>query len=146
MIRDLRKGDIVRTSAKDGDAAVVRCIVRTPCATGEDDLVTLPGGLRVTPWHPVRMPGEAKWRFPARDFPDAVRNTAMPCEAVYSVLLDSGSMLTIDGYEGIALGHSGFENDAVAAHPFFGNEAAITAALSSMRGWSDGLVVRELDR
>lgn len=142
-LRDLRRGDVVR--AAGGRAATVRCVVRTPCPSGEADLVTLPGGLRVTPWHPVRAAGEVAWRFPARDVAGAARGT-VPCDAVISVLLDEGqSELTfVDGMiEGIALGHGGFMHDPVASHAFFGRRDAVVAVLASMRGWAEGVI--ELD-
>jgi len=137
LIRDLQSGDRVATTG--GGAARVRCIVRTICPLGTADLVTLPGGLRVTPWHPVRVAGEAAWRFPARDVRGAVRSHTAPCEAVYSVLLDSDHTLLIDGYECVGLGH-GIPNDPVASHPFFGEEEAVLASLQAMKGWPEGLV------
>jgi len=137
-IRDLALGDRVATAG--GGAATVRCVVRTACPTGSLDLVTLPGGLRVTPWHPVRKPGEAAWRFPANDPGGVTRSTV--CEAVFSVLLDGGHAILVDGYEGIGLGH-GITDDPIAAHPFFGREDEVRASLRAMEGWRTGVV--ELD-
>jgi hypothetical protein len=137
LIRDLAKGD--RVAIAGGGSARVCCVVRTACPWGHADLVTLPGGLRVTPWHPVRLPGEAAWRFPARDVSSAVRDYTTPCEALYSVLLESGHTLLIDGYECVGLGH-GITDDPVASHHFFGQEGAVRASLRAMEGWCTGVV------
>ena len=127
---------------KHGRAATVRCVVRTACPTGSADLVTFPSGLRVTPWHPVRTPGEASWSFPAR-LAAAERwgpeQGPTPCEAVFSVLLDGGRALLLDGCEGVALGH-GIADDPVASHPFFGDESAVLSSLRAMAGWRDGFI------
>ena len=94
---------------------------------------------RVTPWHPVRLAGDEAWGFPGRAISGAVRDYDAPCEAVYSVLLDSGHTLLIDGYECVGLGH-GIQHDPVASHPFFGREDAVLASLQAMEGRRTGLV------
>ena len=137
LIRDLAKGDRVATAG--GGEAKVRCVVRTACPLGHADLVTLPGGLRVTPWHPVRLADEAAWCFPARDVGGAMRSRTSPCEAVYSVLLESEHTMLIDGYQVVGLGH-GITNDSVASHPFFGQQDAVVGSLQAMTGWRTGFV------
>lgn len=93
----------------------------------------------MTPWHPVRVEGDTVWRFPARDVRGALRSHTAPCEAVYSVLLESAHTLLIDGYECVGLGH-GIANDPVASHAFFGNWDAVLASLQAMEGWRGGLI------
>lgn len=84
-LRDLRRGDRCVAGGRGASAegreeaegrkhaegpaapvAVVRCVVRTRLAPGSRALlVALPGGLRATPWHPVRPAGASAWAFPA---------------------------------------------------------------------------------
>merc|ERR1719387_130007 len=53
---ELRKGD--RVAASGGAEAEVACIVRTRCQDGIAELVELPGGARLTPYHPVHIAGQ----------------------------------------------------------------------------------------
>ena len=60
-------------------------MIEFQCADGVAELVALPGGLLITPWHPVRVQGA--WRFPA----DLGNATSQACKAVYAILLGDGS-------------------------------------------------------
>ncbi len=51
-IDSLRKGDVVATP--NGEGAEVVCVVAHRTG-GKRDLVSFPGGLRITPYHPVRF-------------------------------------------------------------------------------------------
>jgi len=101
----IRKGDSVALSApsleqdypkdeqdcsKDGkvslsNAATVICVVKTP--TENKELVMLPGGLRITPYHPIRI--ASRFLFPC-NANVAERNRNLPAEsgAVYTFVLD----------------------------------------------------------
>jgi len=124
----LEKGD--RVATPEGDAEVV-CVVETFSAHGSSFLLCeLPGGLLITPWHPIRH--EGAWAFPVSLAKPSMRR----CKSIFSVLLDRHHVLEIDGVQCVALGH-GFQ-DKIVAHPYFGSDKDIRADLSLMRGWNRG--------
>ena len=47
------KGDLVRCREARGQSVEVLCVVYMKSVDGREQLVTLPGGLRLTPYHPV---------------------------------------------------------------------------------------------
>lgn len=131
-MRDVRKGDGVRVAQGRGSGcAAVECVVVSPCASGETSLVTLPTGLRITPWHPIHMAGE--WQFPA----DMCPPMPQPCSAVYNLILDSGHVVVVDGVECATLGHG--LQEPVVQHEFFGTNRVVDS-LRTMAGWPAGLV------
>ncbi|KAJ3085923.1 hypothetical protein HK102_013684, partial [Quaeritorhiza haematococci] len=119
-VKDLRKGDRVRTgspllpyhkptssssqSSSKCEAEIV-CVIKTPCSTGFADLVSLPSGLFVTPWHPIRLsspsPSTSPWCFPHT----ISAPTRHPCPAVYTFILSHTHVLIINGVECVTLGH-----------------------------------------
>ena len=122
-----------RVALPGGGSAAVRCIVQTQLPPGATtDLVTL-GSLRITPHHPVHR--EGRWRFPN----DLGTCVAVAVPAVYSVLLERGAALLVEGVPVTALGH-GIAHDPVAAHPFFGSRAAVEHSLEQLTGWRTGVV------
>ena len=130
---EVKKGDEVFGGNR------VACVLRTECVQGEASLVSLPGGLLVTPWHPVRL--EGKWVFPA----DIAAPRMLPCPAVFSFLVEKpsatgrfASEITIDGVPCATLAH-GVANDAVLSHAFFGTTLVVDA-LKACKGWEQGLV------
>jgi hypothetical protein len=125
---DLTRGDLVAGGA--AAVAEVECVVRIPCR-GCTPLVALPGGARVTPYHPVLIDGA--WRFPA-DVGDA-RTT--PCEAVYCFVLRGACALVVGDTPCIGLGHG--LTGAVVGHRYWGTELVL-ADLAEQRGFEDGRV------
>ena len=91
----------------------------------------MPGGLLITPYHPVRIDG--KWHFPC----DLKKPQHRVCSAVYSFVLSAGHVMVINGTECVSMGH-GFNEDVV-RHPYFGS-AAIIADLARLPGWNAGCV------
>jgi hypothetical protein len=110
----------------------VNCVVKTECEGGKADIVELKGGLRITPYHPIRING--KFFFPSI-FADVVN---VGCPYVYSFVLDKEHIMTINGIQCVTMGHN-FVNDNVVRHPYFGSQAVIKD-LSRLRGWNRGLV------
>lgn len=110
----------------------MRCVVKTLCAGGSTQLVHLPGGLKITPWHPIHLSGE--WKYPA----DVEVPVYSECDAVYSFLLDSVHMVEINGIQCVTLGHS-FKGKTV-AHDYFGTQAVVND-LATMSGWNRGLIL-----
>jgi hypothetical protein len=155
LVGEVRKGDIVLcpdvlgNSAEGDITARVECIVKTMTRNGKMSLVTLSGGLVVTPWHPVQVEGQ--WRFPIDVCVDA---GAVACDAVYSFVLEKfscpgasesrGAAMLINGTKCITLAHSLPIDDKVASHEFYGTEAVVRALKNvSYGGYRDGLVALE---
>eukprot|EP00658_Telonema_sp_P-2_P060582 TRINITY_DN49470_c0_g1_i1.p1 TRINITY_DN49470_c0_g1~~TRINITY_DN49470_c0_g1_i1.p1 ORF type:complete len:829 (-),score=171.09 TRINITY_DN49470_c0_g1_i1:117-2603(-) len=138
-VASIKRGDIVM-SANRQPARVV-CVLKTHCGPA-CTLVELPGGLHVTPWHPIRTSRRHDqasqchdhWEFPANMAEPRLRE----CEFVFSFVLERGHVMWINQRECICLGH-GISEDPVACHPFFGTQKVV-AELERMRGWKDGLV------
>jgi len=139
--KDVRAGDRISVaasasaSASAAATATVRCVMKTNFVLGGVELVTLPGGLTITPWHPVRW--EGKWAFPTT-VAGAILRRHTDVGEVFSFAVDAGHVAVIDGVEVICLAH-GIKGDSVASHPYFGTQAVLDD-LAAMRGWDDGLV------
>ena len=146
-VADIRRGDVL------DNGGIVRCVIQTIIPSGQTDLVLLPGGLLVTPWHPVKEGSE--WVFPIEI---GMLQLATPCEAVYSFLVENRSnskrrvdegddaatswpftdSVTVGGVTCAALAH-GILNTPKVSHQFFGT-IAVVEALSQCTGWEDGFV------
>lgn len=111
--------------------ATVVCVVETQCQGGAEELVELPGGLHATPWHPVFVQG--RWAFPD----NLGKRAARPCPAVFSVVLDRGHVLALDGTPAVGLGHG--LKGPVLGHGFFGTSKVVDA-LKQTQGWANGHV------
>jgi len=126
-ITDVAAGDSVRVPG--GTARVLCCARISRPGRG---LLRFPGGLTITPRHPVRVDGQ--WRHP-RDLGGA-EPVPNPSGYVYNVLLDRCHVLLVDGLECITWGHG----LADPAHEFFGS-GRVVGALAGLPGWSRGLVL-----
>lgn len=129
--KHLKKGDVL------SDGAVVQCVLKTLCPDGQSNLVSLPGpadqqALLISAYHPVKR--EGRWTFPKDIAPPGV----ISCGAVYSVLLQGGSSLLVEGIEVVALAHG--LTDPVAAHGYLGTRR-VEDDLRRCAGWEAGLVV-----
>jgi hypothetical protein len=146
-VDELKRGMTVRTL---GGPRKVAAVLRTGIGRGELLLCRL-GELEITAWHPVRLvlPNSgASWVFPAR----VVKPVVVPCDAVYSVLLEKGEdnsvdahSISISGVWCVTLGH-GIVKDGhgtdVRAHAFFGNYERVVREMSKLDGFfeEDGVV------
>lgn len=124
---ELRPGMLVETLR---GARRVHAVVRTSVLTGEIEMCDI-GGLRITPWHPVRS--RSRWTFPAR----LTMARKVACKAVISVLLahgpgdvDAHSVL-VGGMWCIALGH-GTLDDRVLTHPFLGDWERVARNIAAL--------------
>jgi hypothetical protein len=129
---ELKKGDILQTH--QGSAKVI-CLLKTPCAEGKVRFVRLPGGLVITPWHPIKL--EGKWVFPE----NVQASQEEKCNFVYNLVMSSDHVVTINGIQCITLAHD-YEDDPVLAHPYYGTKR-ILYDLRQMNGWGDGLIVMQ---
>lgn len=131
LIKDVRKGALVLSPS--GSVSRVSCVVKTLCSNNKAQLVELEGGLKLTPYHPVRIQG--KWSFPC----DLGSVEIVACPAVYSFVLEENHVMVINGVECVTLAH-GFTGDNVVSHPYFGTERVLDD-LKEMDGWENGQVV-----
>jgi hypothetical protein len=131
-VSEVRRGDVLSTG-EDGGKAPVVCVLKTVFLHAPPVLVSLPGGLQITEYYPVRVNG--KWSFP---------NTLAPAspsprtQSVCSFVLDRGHVCVVNGVECVGLGHD--FDDEVVAHPFFGSQRVVEV-LKGMEGWENGMVV-----
>jgi len=131
FVKDIQKTDEIM--GPSGQPVRVCCVVKTLSNNNKPLLVQLKSGLRITPWHPVRI-GE-KYYFPCTlDYEEYGK---YDCPAVYTFVLESEHLILINGVECLTLGH-GFQED-VAKHPYFGS-AAVMKDLQRLEGWNNGLV------
>lgn len=129
-LASLKRGDQIECD-QTGRLGTVRYILKTMCPRGTANLVQI-GKLYATPYHPIK-PFD-KWVFPI----SLGQATLVPCEAVYSLLLDR-DRCCIEGMECIGLAHC-IENDVVASHAFFGT-VLVQQMLEKLDENNSGLVV-----
>ena len=129
LVSEVVRGDILKTPTSRGRVA---CVVKTHCSEGRSNLVNL-NGLKITPWHPVRIDGE--WKFPC----ELVEAVETDCDAVYSFVLDNSfeEIVIVNGMECATLGHK-YTGDVI-GHPYFGTDK-VREDLSKMNGWDYGYV------
>jgi len=114
---EIRKGHIVQTR---GGPKTISMVLKTYTQNYLAEFCRL-GDLFVTKNHPIRHLG--KWTHPKL----IVEPQTMPCEAVFSFLLeDRYESMFIEDIECITLAH-GVQNDSVAEHSFFGTEEVVHA-------------------
>eukprot|EP00929_Paragymnodinium_shiwhaense_P109168 TRINITY_DN75519_c0_g1_i1.p1 TRINITY_DN75519_c0_g1~~TRINITY_DN75519_c0_g1_i1.p1 ORF type:complete len:1140 (-),score=192.16 TRINITY_DN75519_c0_g1_i1:483-3902(-) len=137
-LNEIRASDYVRVA--DGSAARVRCVVRIARAA-EKNLVVFPGGLQITPRHPVFLQ-QGGWQLPIDLAGDASTDVkAVPQTSdhfVYNLVLESGKhTVVVDGIACATWGHG--LTGPVIEHDFFGNHYVLDA-LSALPGWHSGFV------
>jgi uncharacterized protein YegL len=127
-VEHLHKGDRV----KGGHTIAV--ILYTP-VQNTVEMVTFNSGLKITPWHPMKLDYNTEWVFPN----DIGTKQEIYVEAYYNVVLESGHILELNGYPVVTLGH-GFTENEVIKHPYFGTEAVVND-LKRHPGWTSGFIV-----
>jgi len=129
QVKDIKKQDSIL--GPDGKAVKVVCVVKTQCDNNKAYFAQFAAGLRITPYHPVRLAG--KFHFPCQ-IQDVKE---YDCPAVYSFVLEDQHIIKINGTECVTWGHD-FQDDVV-NHPYFGT-SAVLADLQYLEGWDQGLV------
>ncbi len=127
-VKHLHKGDRVKGGHK------VEAVLYTP-VQNTVDMVSFETGLKITPWHPMKLKSETEWVFPY----DVGTKNQLYVEAYYNVVLESGHILDLNGYPVVTLGH-GFTENEVIKHPYFGTEAVVND-LKRHPGWKSGFIV-----
>ncbi len=128
-VKDLKRGD------KVWGGHVIRAVVYTTLSKPVP-MIKFPSGLLITPWHPIRNSPVEPWQFPA-EMAQGVQSV-YDIKAYYNLVLDSGHVVEINGYQVCTLGH-GFTDNNVIRHPYFGTEAVIED-LKMRDGWAEGLI------
>lgn len=133
------RGDVL------ADGAIVRARVAIRTGAEPLPLVRFSGGLAITEFHPIKLPG-GEWAFPvdaALVVPGAKRVTEANHEFVYTFVLEDGTSATrtllIGGIEVVALGH-GLRGDAVVEHEYLGSRAVLDD-ISRLQGFAEGAQV-----
>lgn len=128
-ISDIRKNDLVATPS--GTGATVLCVVRTDCTGQKVHMSSFGDGLRLTPYHPVRINGE--WMFPL----DVNPMKEYDCEGIYDFVLDREHIMIVNDIECCTFGHGLTDNDVI-KHEYFGSK--IIDDLKELDGWNEGYV------
>eukprot|EP00811_Abedinium_folium_P002326 NODE_12131_length_1244_cov_3.585497.p1 GENE.NODE_12131_length_1244_cov_3.585497~~NODE_12131_length_1244_cov_3.585497.p1 ORF type:complete len:217 (-),score=62.77 NODE_12131_length_1244_cov_3.585497:237-887(-) len=132
----VRGGDLVRVAGAGG-AARVRCVAKIARGVAAKPLVQLPGGLTITPRHPVRV-AAGIWRR-AEEIEGALQapSTVQCAGFVYNFVLDRSHVLLVNGLECVTWGH-GIEGELI-SHAYYGSNR-IVEDLAAMPGWEAGVV------
>ena len=129
-VRDLKKGDTVWGGHK------VLALTYTP-VMAEVDMIIFMMGLKITPWHPIKLNSQSNWTFPAETASGKKRR--MYVDGYYNLVLESGHTVEMNGITVCTLGH-GFTDDSVIQHPYFGTEAVVED-LKRCDGWEQGYIL-----
>lgn len=129
-ISDLRKNMEIMDS--DGNRAIIECVVTFPC----DETTCLsefPNGLKITPYHPVKI--DNSWKFPI----DIVGAKNIECDKVYNFVLNTRKSIVVNNIICCTLGHN--IQGPVIGHNFFGTNNVIHNLKTKFRsGYDNGLV------
>lgn len=128
-VKELKKGD--KVICANGASAKVISLIRT--LTKEPVTMVEIGGVKLTPWHPIRVNGA--WKFPC----EIGHGKEECCDMVYNLVLDKEHIVLINDQEVVTLGH-GFKDDAVVQHEYFGSQKVIND-LMRFKGWNEGDVL-----
>jgi Mg-chelatase subunit ChlD len=131
-VEDLKKGDRVWGGHK------VLSVLCTPVLK-EVDMVTFHTGLKITPWHPMKLKEDTEWVFPN----DVGVTRKLWVEAYYNLALESGHIVELNGFQVVTLGH-GFRDNDVISHPYFGTHAVIDD-LKKHPDWEGGFLIMNPD-
>lgn len=131
LAKNLKRGDIVL------DGYRILAVIRT-ALRGLIGMTELPGGLVISPWHPVQedtSKNPAIWEFPI-----AVRGAVtkdVEISEYYNFVLDSGHVLHVGQWAVCTLGH-GVEGPVI-GHPYLGTQAVVED-LKRHPAWNSGLI------
>jgi hypothetical protein len=102
-------------------------------------MVTFHTGLKITPWHPMKLKEDTEWVFPN----DVGVTRKLWVEAYYNLALESGHIVELNGFQVVTLGH-GFRDNDVISHPYFGTHAVIDD-LKKHPDWEGGFLIMNPD-
>jgi hypothetical protein len=126
-VEDLCRGDVLWGGHR------IRVVIRT-LLQKEVPMVKFRTGLFITPWHPIRESPLSPWKFPI----DMSMTSLIYMDCYYNLVLDSGHVVEMNGYQVCTLGHEFTDTDVI-RHPYFGTQAVIED-LRLKDGWAEGLI------
>jgi hypothetical protein len=129
-VKNISKGDIVLTP--NGNSPVI-CVTKTMCKDNTTKMVTLDGGLIITPYHPIRINGI--WTFPNDCGSTKTRHSPI----IYNFVLENDHIMIINGIECVTLGHN-YNTNSVISHPYYGSQDVIND-LQKSNTWHLGEVM-----
>lgn len=140
---EIKMGDVVMTydssnpidefGAVQVSMVPVLCVVETKIPGGKIKMCTLPSGLKITPWHPIKKDA-INWVFP---------NTIISPEieehnSIFNLILPCGHIPVISNTPCITLGHG--YTEGILKHPYFGTRKVIDD-LSKINGFKEGHLI-----
>ena len=139
----IEKGDVIMTydssnpideyGAVQVSMVPVLCVVETKIPGGKIKMCTLPSGLKITPWHPVKKDAQ-NWVFPNTIVSPVIEE----CNSIFNLILPCGHIPVISNTPCITLGHG--YTEGILRHPYFGTRKVIDD-LSKIKGFKDGHIV-----
>lgn len=131
QIKDIKKGDQLKCGLEN--IGTVECLLKI-LISNNYKIVYLEKEnnqpLGISPWHPIY--DDNQWKFPNTLRESEITN----CTEVYSIMLQNGSSILIDGWVCASLGH-GLTGEVI-GHNFFGGTIRDTIKLKN--GYENGLV------
>lgn len=141
-------GEGIKTTAK------VVCIIETIITSGVRNMVTFDTGLKITPWHPVKLDFNPEcnvniytdkngfynnWVFPN----NVCQPSDLSIKSIITLVLNNYHIAIINGTPCIMMGHDFKTN--VLAHPYYGSNLAIDD-LKTHPSWQSGhITVNDID-
>lgn len=113
LVKNLQKGDLLASGLTSNSQATVRCVIKTHTTNSQAKLCRLPGGLLITPGHPVFYQGE--WRYPR----DIAPTQVVECEAIFNLVVDQGHIISCNQVPLILLGHD--YREGILRHEYLGS-------------------------
>ncbi len=136
ILKDIVKGDIIETidvfNKSNKTESTVVCVLKTIISHGKTSLVNFPSGLKITPWHPIKILGE--WDFPI----NYVKPEIQSCQAIITLVLSDNHVAIINDIPCITLAHN--STDKILNHSYFGTSKIIDD-LKMITGWNNGYIV-----
>jgi hypothetical protein len=136
-ISELKKGDEVFHSQ---GKSTVMCLIEHYVGFEEVELIVMgrDGQLKITLWHPIRIPETSSVVFPM-EYQDEVI-TVERLKSVFNIVMVPGDepWYNIGGIDCVSVGHGNME-DPVLRHPYYAEK--ILNDLKLMEGWDNGYVI-----
>ena len=116
----------------DGNRAIIECVVIFHC-NNTTCLSEFPNGLKITPYHPVKI--DNIWKFPI----DVVGAKNVDCNKVYNFVLNTRKSIVVNNIICCTLGHN--IQGHVIGHNFLGTDNVIKNLKNKFRtGYDNGLI------
>lgn len=135
-LKDIKQCDLVLAFDQEGNktSTSVICKLERFLTNKEREMVILPSGLKVTPFHPIRQNSQSDWFFPINQYESQI----ISCESIITLVIKDHHIVLIDGYQCIMLGHN--FSEGILYHPYLGTEKVIND-MKKMPGWLNGHIV-----